>query len=324
MQAYNDTIIGYICGWADRHRTCTTFFFQNECPAAMMTSRNFSSHTNFLAKTLGSTPAFAKYLLQSVEGKLLETKVIKEKAGGATVVNLEFRPAKGGKTWRKGRKKVDKQKSSQTPQKRKKKSPSRQRRDKQRRIMFLARRNQLTVSKTNFPQCPPPEDKVITVLDPPVVKLSSPTDTDLFTVTDPPSVDPPFVSPLDSSEATTAPDPKAVTLTTDPPTAKRPGCVCDICNRFNANGDVDPIIAHHKQCDNCGQPSSFTQPLKPCSRCLIRAYCGKKCQKADWSEHKSYCNKKTGKDARELRVKWLEAREVWLEHIFEPLILPIA
>ena len=62
-------------------------------PTAMMTSRNFSSHTNFLAKTLGSTPAFAKCLLQSVEGKLLETKVIKEKAGGTTVVNLEFRPA---------------------------------------------------------------------------------------------------------------------------------------------------------------------------------------------------------------------------------------
>ncbi len=193
----------------------------------------------------------------------------------------------------------------------KKKSPSRKRRDKERFKNFLARKNLKTQDPEKLTvkhqvQCPPPVELTVTVEAPPTVT----------------------VSPLDqvstcSSEATTVPDfPAVIPSAQSPPS--QVGCVCDICNRFKINGDVDPITAHNKECGNCRKSDKFAQHLKPCARCLMAAYCCKECQRAAWPQHKPHCSKKTGDVARELRLKWLEAREIWLEHIFEPLILPNA
>ncbi len=206
-------------------------------------------------------------------------------------------------------KKVNTSRQSQSnfiTKQKKKKSPSRQRRDRERFRNFLERkrlRQNNSVRKNPPVQCTPPSEVLVTVPEPP-------------TVTSPPQ--PP------SQEARTPVEDSPESSTVEPLTTRKSAgayCLCDVCNRFNTKGsDTDPITEQHTECNKCGKPATFMEPLKPCSRCIICAYCSKDCQTADWSNHKQHCKKETGDQAKELRAKWYEAREVWLDHIFEPLI----
>jgi hypothetical protein len=45
------------------------------------------------------------------------------------------------------------------------------------------------------------------------------------------------------------------------------------------------------ECNRCGKSAPPDGKLSTCSRCKLRAYCGKECQKVDWSKHKLECKK---------------------------------
>ncbi len=144
----------------------------------MMTSHIFSAEDN-LAKTLGLTPGFTKYLTEIVSGMQLESKHIMESAipGGKVTLSLTFITGldsqisqNGGNTT----KAISRQRQrpaaadpvSNTTT-RKKKSPSRQKRDRKRFREWLDRKKELqkarktsevnkTVSKEPcFVQCSP-------------------------------------------------------------------------------------------------------------------------------------------------------------------------
>ncbi|KZV64725.1 hypothetical protein PENSPDRAFT_656314 [Peniophora sp. CONT] len=51
-------------------------------------------------------------------------------------------------------------------------------------------------------------------------------------------------------------------------------------------------------CANCQQEDTAKHTTMACSGCQLTRYCSEKCQKEDWSEHKSICKLKP-------RVKWV-------------------
>ncbi len=272
---------------------------------------------------LGLKPDIVDYLTSKCRRYVLESSCLLENHCGITLT-LKYITENSGKN-------LNKEKNGAKPpvsQLKKRKSPSRRKRDRERLISFRKRKLDLKNKRQtpNVPQCSPPQDETITVpnhtsltvLDPPAV--TSP----LVTVLDPPSVTLP--PQLPSQVPKTPVDvPKSPNTVEPLTTSKATGvyCLCDVCNRFNTKGsDTDPISEQHVACNKCGKLATFMEPLKPCSRCVICAYCSKDCQRAHWPDHKPHCKKETGVQARELRAKWHEAREVWLEHIFEPLLPP--
>ncbi len=64
----------------------------------------------------------------------------------------------------------------------------------------------------------------------------------------------------------------------------------------------------YTECGYCQLPSSeCSAGLKPCSRCLCRAYCSKDCQRKDWKQgHKECCSEEQGARMREVRRRMLE------------------
>jgi hypothetical protein len=54
---------------------------------------------------------------------------------------------------------------------------------------------------------------------------------------------------------------------------------------------VAGLFADHgaTSCDTCGKMPEDGAKLLKCSRCKLRAYCGKECQAADWPTHKAPC-----------------------------------
>ncbi|EFX85304.1 hypothetical protein DAPPUDRAFT_314032 [Daphnia pulex] len=51
---------------------------------------------------------------------------------------------------------------------------------------------------------------------------------------------------------------------------------------------IEYVVAEGR-CANCKKTSPN---LKLCSRCLSISYCCKECQRSDWSNHKTVCQKK--------------------------------
>ena len=254
-----------------------------------------------------------EFISSSTVGKIIVSRTIME-FDGKTLLSFTFcdkKPAKFSRQQRNGGKtaKVSQNTKNQPASPTvKRKSPSRRKRDRERFRVFLAKKKQAKqearkVQDANPPvQCTPPSEVLDTVPEPPTVNLS----------------------PQPPSQEARAPVEDSPESSTEPLTTQKPAgayCLCDVCNRFNTKGsDTDPITEQHTACNKCGKPATFMEPLKPCSRCIICAYCSKDCQTADWSNHKQHCKKETGDQAKELRAKWYEAREVWLDHIFEPLI----
>ena len=235
-------------------------------------------------------------LLNQLKKRKIRTCVISESSAGNLKITLEY--------YLKANEKLTKFKHDKflegtlgKTQKHKRKSPSRQRRDRERLRSFLERKKSKSNDNIRPVQCSPPVEISVTVPDPPTVTLPS----------QPPS---------------TAPRTPVVDFPVESITKYNSyACVCEICKRFNVC-DTDPISLQHKECGNCGKPGTLMEPLKPCSRCIICAYCSKKCQTVAWPKHKASCSKKTGDEAKELREKWREAREIWLNHAFEPLLPP--
>jgi len=74
-------------------------------------------------------------------------------------------------------------------------------------------------------------------------------------------------------------------------------------------------------CDYIACGTETIVQVQRCSRCQARAYCSKVCQKGDWSEHKLFCKKRSGKEQR--YVSQLEAQFGAIEKMGEvgpPLI----
>ncbi len=245
---------------------------------------------------LGFSPGFIKYLDELLSGMCLESKFIKDSGMPHRKVTISLTFSVGGKTTIGGSRrrqplagKASSPETTRKPHTPKKKTPSRIRRDRERFRQFVEKKklNKKSVSKPrsqskpDFPvQCQPPPDIEISLPRPSSVTLASQT---------------------------------TVKLPPKPETAPPRTCVCDVCRTF-----VDKLPFKeelYRECHNCGKPNSEDAPLKPCAKCLGRAYCSKECQREAWKGvHKGECDKTLGDQIRGVRESWYLCREVWLEH----------
>ncbi len=245
--------------------------------------------------------------MHTIKGKILEERFIKE-CGTKVTVTLTFNDLENLPSNYHDHPSREPNTSQRKPVSntisRKKKAPSRIKRDRKRFREWLDRRKDQqksrktssenkTVSKEpSFAQCSPPEDTTITVCRPESVTIVKPVS--------------PVVAP---------PEPAPVTPAESDIHDSHP-CICDLCRTFI---DVDPLKKYYQTCGNCGKPATELQPLKPCSRCLCCAYCGKECQTLSWkSKHKQECSKEIAEQVRAVRTSWTTAKEIWLKHKIEP------
>ncbi len=182
---------------------------------------------------------------------------------------------------------------------RKKKSPSRRKRDRDRFRKWLERKKirkaQVLVNTA-------------TVSSP----VASPVNTDSPSParTSPPSPGPPEPVPNTTvSNATVASDPleseqpavSPVPVTPVSPTTER--CRCKNCQEFNV--DEEPYADLKIQCEFtlCDLTSADTE-LKTCTRCSLVAYCSKEHQREDWRLHKQVCDAEDGIEIRKTIEEW--------------------
>ena len=289
---------------------------------------NFASSTNCddFARILGFTPGFAEYLKLSLEGKILESKTIKE-SGGKTSVLLTFKAPEdlsSDKHGKKGRQ-ISRQhqsheqsskkfNSAANPQpislpKKKRKSPSRRRRDRERFRKFIENKRQRALNSTQLShssshsshrssitssvvgspssyQCSPDQGETVSVAEPPTVTLS-------LDAQVPPS------EPVLAECPVSNPEPQP--------------CKCDICTKIATSPDLSTAL--YLECTSCLTAASEVEGgLRPCSRCLLQAYCSKECQSKDWKTHKTHCDKDSADRIRKLRDEYSQMREVAKVH----------
>ncbi len=204
--------------------------------------------------------------------------------------------------------------------KKKRKSPSSRKRDRERFRKFIASKRQrqrtlsTTTSQLSSPgsgshssesscyspqQCSPPRDEIDTPTESPTVTLNAP---------DAPG------SPSDTAISTSPEQTSAVT----PVSNREPQpCKCDICTKMATSPDLSTAL--YLECTFCATAASEVEGgLRPCSRCLMEAYCSKDCQSKDWKTHKTHCDKDSADRIRKLRDEWSRMREVAKVHDERP------
>ena len=295
-----------------------------------------------LEEILGFTPEFTTYLSGLVSGKQLESKCIKENgiSGTKVVISLTFcvpgkhddhdklsRHHKNGGNPGNQPENHKRNKASTKPVFRKKKTPSRRRRDQKRFRMFLDRKKQerarkavsrvvpdtssttqvyppdtVTASTTATPlQCPPPPDFSVTLGSPQSglsVESTDSVHSDSFTEEQ--CLDPeiPTEYPVES------------------PAVPQSICGCGYCSptiEELVNLDVTNLFHACSYCQLLA--SEATNGLKTCSKCLSAAYCSKTCQSKDWKDgaHKSICSEEKAVLVRQFRQSTLERKERAIE-----------
>ncbi len=283
---------------------------------------------NFAKKLQLECPNFCGFVMEKVNGKRLSTYVLKEKGDGTVSVILTYHVVKNkdqplrrhleNKSSFTKNRSVSQKCDQTTAPIRKKKSPSRRRRDKARFREFLEKKRLLKNRKTDLDakteispqngvsisgpiaQCTPPDDVEIPLEVPDTVTVTA-------QVPQEPAITPETDPVIDRESAPAVSSPVSSPVQT---------CICSVCQPFV---DKDPLVGYYAACDNCDAPNTEEQPLKPCARCLFRAYCSKKCQKAAWrAHHKEFCTVEAGETAKLLRSTWNNSREIWLRHKLEP------
>ncbi len=313
---------------------------QDGDPVILCMMNSHSSHAgDVLAESLGCTPGFACYLTETVSGLELESQIIKEKAGGTVCIVLTYHVVNNKENASGlplGRHLGSNATKSKPVPSAKKKSPSRRRRDRKRFHEFLERKKQRkinhvassnnqesvslqeSVSKSSTAAVPsspvqrtPPIDTHVTIEVPESITVAT------EIVPDPSAAVVP--SPQSGPEEPTTAQEISPERGPEPESpVKR--CICSVCRDFV---DTDPLLSYHATCDNCGTPNTADNPLKPCARCMFRAYCSKVCQKSAWkAHHKAACSVEGGETAKLLRSTWTNSREIWLKHKLEPYKLP--
>ena len=191
---------------------------------------------------------------------------------------------------------VDEKLNQHSSKTKKKKSPSRQKRDRERFRKFLEKKRerkkgsfsarqsseetleatQLSRPVSDFSphvQFSPPEDVTVAVPEPSTVCLSS-LDTQSAAYWCNPSPTVTLSGPAQMTD----------TLQTNvTPEETEVMCECFACAKLRTI--KDPRDGYYKACAYCKLPASEVEnSLKPCSRCLYVAYCSRDCQSKDWKQ----------------------------------------
>ena len=207
--------------------------------------------------------------------------------------------------------------------KKKRKSPSRRKRDRERFRKFIAskRQRQRTLSTTTSQlstsspgssshssesascyspsQCSSPRDEIVTHTEPPTVTLNAPD------------------APGSPSNTAISTSPEHFSADTPVSNREPQPCKCDICTKMATSPDLSTAL--YLECTFCATAASEVEGgLRPCSRCLMEAYCSKDCQSKDWKTHKTHCDKESADRIRKLRDEWSRMREVAKVHAERP------
>ncbi len=268
-------------------------------------------------------------MLHQLKDKVFKSSQIKLDRSGSFTITLEYSltediVSKSGKRReipQKGGKSGFCDFSATHPTRKHHKTPSRRRRDRARFRAFLERKKQKKqqISATNsvpqtsnsqpkepMPQqgSPSSEESVtvsspilhtvptITTTSPPPELPSSSSDDSWITVSD----DTPLESPTQPSATPAEPIPV-------PPQPQ-----ASVQHPYPFKTVQERFAELYTNCGHCQLPSGdCLGGLKPCSRCLCRAYCSKECQRNDWKQgHKQYCSEEQGDKVREVRNRMLE------------------
>jgi hypothetical protein len=64
----------------------------------------------------------------------------------------------------------------------------------------------------------------------------------------------------------------------------------------SAKNGGQPAFLCMQSCHSCGEPPTAGKKLMVCSQCRSVEYCCKECQRADWSNHKTFCKVTTARN----------------------------
>ncbi len=300
----------------------------------------FSEDQKINLDNLGITQDFLTFLNTKVglDRKLNATHLLEDFNSGSLTVNLEFKPVQnigknGGKTTKDSRHFVKEENCSHQKRK-KKKSPSRLKRDKERLRKFIeSKRQQRTLnarqlsrntSNSSLPtfQCSPPRDETVSVADPAVVTIDSLDLTSQRNVSGQFPTDLPVSAPTEPVCApSNAPDPSK--QDNPKPDITAMPCTCLTCTKVSSGSD--PSSELYSECTFCLKPACELQTeLRACTKCLMQAYCSKECQKKDWKVHKTFCDTESAPKIREFREVWARAVEIAKVHALHPETRPAA
>ncbi len=234
---------------------------------------------------LGLGPGFTQYLSGLIQGKCLETKTIKESAnpGGKITISLTYCAEKSTKRReisRNGGKTGTLANSSPTQKPRKKKTPSRLRRDRARFREFVRKKKLRKQANTESANIKSPQDTQIS---------KNPSQT-------PPSK--PCHRPLSAIALKEVEE-----FLLAPPAEDFHGpylaqhCDSCECSPCSPSFDFTDSSCHYQrqidECDACATPAGqITGGLKRCGRCKYVGYCSKQCQSSHWKkQHKLVCER---------------------------------
>ncbi len=253
-------------------------------------------------------------------------------------MNLEFTPVQnvgknGGRTTKDSRHFVKKDMICNV-KKKKKKSPSRLKRDNERLRKFIeSKRQQMTLNTSQLssntchtssptPQCSPPRDETTPVAEPATVTLDSLDSASQGNVSGQFPTNQPVPAPTETDCVT--PNAPVPSTRDNPESDTTPGpCTCFTCTKV-ASGS-DPSSELYVECTFCLTPASEIQTeLRACSRCLMQAYCSRECQTKDWKSPKKFCDTESAPQIREFRKYWARAIEIAEVHALHPETRPVA
>ncbi len=285
---------------------------------------NFQQHLEKKIQDIfGLKPDIVNYLSSKCSGYVLDSSCLCEDDSGLTVT-LKYKIGNS--------RNLNHDKLLAGKHQKKRKPPSRLKRDRARLLAFKKRKletkNKKQLSSNSnftpsdsqtphFSQCPPPQDESITIPNRSTVSLSTipppepPAGSDDSWTT----VDSEEKLPLEdvSPEPTPNPAPNPESEPSPPhaqPITQSRG-ECFFCSCSVPRYELSDL---YEECSVClVSASEAPNGIKPCARCLSSAYCSKKCQSLDWKEHKSVCFEELGVRVRKARQEILDRKNQALE-----------
>ncbi len=242
-------------------------------------------------QNLGLKPDFLDYWSAKCSHYVLDSSGLCEDSSGFTIT-LSYKIANSGSS---NSPNLNPQQATSEPEnspRKKKKSPSMKRWDKERFRTWLAKKKLKKTQK---------------VLNTAIIEDTLPSDTQpassspTTTVTVPP---PPTSGPLQSPVTPTPVVSEPVApAPSDPVTPVKEPCKCADCERFTL--DEEPYADLKQNCEwALCDVTAGDMVLRNCTRCYLVAYCSREHQKEDWYLHKEVCCAEDGVKCRQEIEEW--------------------